>query len=599
MSRGTHLGHRLQDRRRRRRPAPARGHPDGPAPAPGGRPRPVPDAARRAGHHRAARADHPERPRGRRARPAPHRHPRDCASRGAGPRRAPRRPERRPLLPRIGHPARRRAAQGAAEPQDRLPRRAARRPAGRRRPRARPRRGDPRAGARGGPRVTVALRRSVASLSVPNYRRYFTGQVVSLSGNWMQTVAEMWLIVRLTENGIAVGLTAALQFLPILLFGAYGGLLADRFPKRKVLMTTQAMMALPALALWALAASGHVEAWMVFALVFARGAVNALDNPTRQSFVIEMVGGSRVVNAVSLNSVLVHSARIAGPALAGVVIATAGVAPCFLVNALSFGAMIVALWRMDPRALSPAKTQPRAPGQVRAALRYVRRTPALAVPLALMAAVSTLALNFQVLLPLVARFTFHGTASTYAALTSAMAVGAVIGALVAGWRSSVTPRLMVLAATAFGVATLLAAVAPALGLMLLLLPLVGAASVTFTAGVNSGLQLAVAPEMRGRVMALYSVVFLGSTPIGGPLSGWLAEATDPRWALAAGGVATLVAAVAARWAFIRAARRAAPAVPARDEHRVEQAHEAGRVRGRAGRAGTPSAPAGRSSRWRG
>jgi MFS family permease len=418
--------------------------------------------------------------------------------------------------------------------------------------------------------VTVALRRSLASLSVPNYRRYFAGQVVSLSGNWMQTVAEMWLIVRLTESGIAVGLTAALQFLPILLFGAYGGLLADRFPKRRVLMTTQAMMALPALALWALASSGHVEAWMVFALVFARGAVNAVDNPTRQSFVIEMVGGSRVVNAVSLNSVLVHSARIAGPALAGVVIATAGVAPCFLVNALSFGAMLVALWRMDPRALSPAKTQPRAPGQVRAALRYVRRTPVLAVPLALMAAVSTLALNFQVLLPLVARFTFHGTASTYAALTSAMAVGAVLGALASGARGSSTPALMVGSAAAFGAASLLAALAPSLPVMLAVLPLVGASSVTFAAAVNSGLQLAVSPDMRGRVMALYSVVFLGSTPIGGPLSGWLAQAGSPRWALAAGAIAALASAAGARIAFAHGTEHPAVAPAPQPVERVRE-----------------------------
>src|SRR3954451_1602705 len=290
MSSGTHVRHRFPDRRRRCRQAPPRGHPNGSAPAPGGRARLVPDAARRAGHHRAPRGAHPQRPRRRRARPAPDRHPRGHAPRGAGPRRAPRRPTRRPFLLRLRHAARRRPAQGAAQPQDRLPRRATRRPPGRRRPGARPCRGDPRAGARGGPRVTVALRRSVASLSVPNYRRYFAGQVVSLSGDWMQTVAEMWLIVRLTESGIAVGLTAALQFLPILVFGAYGGLLADRFPKRKLLMATQPLMALPALTLFALASSGHVEAWMVFALVFARGAVNALDNPTRQSFVIEMVG---------------------------------------------------------------------------------------------------------------------------------------------------------------------------------------------------------------------------------------------------------------------------------------------------------------------
>src|SRR5204862_3208309 len=204
----------------------------------------------------------------------------------------------------------------------------------------RPGRRDPRGSPGGRAPVSAALRRSFTSLSVPNYRRYFTGQLVSLTGNWMQIVAEMWLILSLTGSGLAVGVTSALQFLPFLLFGAWGGLLADRLPKRSLLTVTQTLMALPALALWALTAVGVVAPWMVFALVFTRGAINSVDNPTRQSFAIEMVGSERVVNAVSLNSVLIHSARIIGPAGAGIVIATLGVGPCFLVNALSFVAMI-------------------------------------------------------------------------------------------------------------------------------------------------------------------------------------------------------------------------------------------------------------------
>ena len=225
--------------------------------------------------------------------------------------------------------------------------------------------------------VSAALRRSFTSLAVPNYRRYFAGQIVSLSGNWMQMVAEMWLILALTGSGVAVGVTSALQFLPMLLFGAWGGLLADRFPKRSLLIVTQTLMAIPALALWALTAAGVVAPWMVFALVFVRGAVNSVDNPTRQSFVIEMVGADRVVNAVSLNSVLIHSARILGPAGAGILIATLGVAPCFLVNALSFAAMIVALRRMEPARAPPPRPGRRAASaaRVRAALRYVRREP--------------------------------------------------------------------------------------------------------------------------------------------------------------------------------------------------------------------------------
>src|SRR5262245_38803477 len=213
----------------------------------------------------------------------------------------------------------------------------------------------------------------------------------------MQNVAEMWLVVQLTGSGVSVGLTAGLQFLPILLFGAWGGLLADRLRKRRLLMITQSLMAIPALTLWALTAGGHVEIWMVYALVFARGAVNAIDNPARQSFVIEMVGSDRVVNAVALNSVIVHTARILGPAAAGGVIALFGVDLCFLVNALSFGAMLLALKAMDPERLHTPPVADRARGQLRSALRYVARTPTLLIPLAMMAVVGTLSFNFQIL----------------------------------------------------------------------------------------------------------------------------------------------------------------------------------------------------------
>jgi MFS family permease len=412
--------------------------------------------------------------------------------------------------------------------------------------------------------VTAALRRSFGSLSVPNYRRYFAGQVVSISGNWMQTVAEVWLILKLTGSGTAVGLAAALQFLPILLAGAWGGLLADRVPKRLLLSATQVLNLAPVLAMWALTASGVVEAWMVLGLIFVRGAVNAIDNPARQSFVVEMVGAERVVNAVSLNSVLVHTARILGPAAAGLVIALFGVAPCFLLNAVTFLVMLVALRRMDPAELEPAPRAARAPGQLRSALRHVAATPALRIPLAMMAVVGMLSFNFQVLLPLLAKFTWHGSASAYAALTAAMGAGSIAGALAAGARGRVSPRILTGASAGFGVATLLAAAAPSFELQLLALVPLGAMSVTFAAGINSALQLAVEPELRGRVMALYSVVFVGSTPIGGPVSGWLAEQAGPRAGLVLGGAAALVAAVVARGAFENAGLTAGsePAGPA-------------------------------------
>ena len=394
--------------------------------------------------------------------------------------------------------------------------------------------------------MTAALRRSVDSLSVPNYRRYFAGQIVSLSGNWMQMVAEIWLVLSLTGSGVAVGMTTALQFLPILLFGAWGGLLADRFSKRRLLIVTQALMALPALVLFAVTASGAVEVWMVFALVTVRGTINAVDNPTRQSFAIEMVGPERVVNAVSLNSVLIHSARLFGPALAGILIATVGVAPCFAINALSFAGMILALWLMEPAQLKAPPPAPRERGAIRAALRYVRRTPELAVPLALMALVGTFGLNFQVILPLLAQFSFAGGASAYATLVAAMGAGSVLGALATGAHGRTDARLIAGAALAFGSLALLAAAMPSLVLEVPVVALLGASAVTFAAAINSSLQLSVEPEMRGRVMALYSVVFLGSTPIGAPLAGWLAEAYDPRAALVLAALSGLAAAWIAR-----------------------------------------------------
>jgi len=267
--------------------------------------------------------------------------------------------------------------------------------------------------------------------------------------------------------------------------------------------------------------------------------------------VIEMVGPDRLVNAVSLNSVIIEVARIIGPAMAGILIATVGVVPCFALNALTFVAMILALWRMDPSRLDAAPPAEHEPGAIRAGLRYVLRTPELMVPLALMALVGTLGFNFQVVLPLLAKFSFESGAMTYATLVSAMAVGSIVGALVNGHRGRTGPTLIAGGALAFGVAALLSAAMPNLAFEVPALMLLGAASVTFAATINSTLQLAVSPEMRGRVMALYSVVFLGSTPIGGPLAGWLAQSYDPRVALLLAAGSGLTAAWVARISFRR------------------------------------------------
>jgi MFS family permease len=401
--------------------------------------------------------------------------------------------------------------------------------------------------------VSGALRRATRSFSIPNFRRYFAGQLVSLSGTWLQTVAETWLVLQLTHSGVAVGVAAALQFAPMLLAGAWGGLIADRLPKRRLLLATQTAMAVPALALFALTVSGAIELWTLYALIFARGAINAIDHPARQAFVVELVGAERLVNAVSLNGALINSARTIGPALAGVLIATVGVAACFAVNALSFAAMIAALRGMDRGALRPSPRAARAPGQLRGALRYVRATPELRIPLALMALVGTFTFNFQVLLPLLAIFSFHGGAGVYAAFTTAMGLGAIAGAIANGARTRVPPAVLAGAAVVFGALTLALAATPSVVAAVAALVLVGAASVAFAASVNSALQLAVAPAMRGRVMALYSIVFLGSTPIGAPLMGWLAGAAGPRAALALGGLVAIGAGLAAHTAFARAA----------------------------------------------
>jgi MFS family permease len=410
--------------------------------------------------------------------------------------------------------------------------------------------------------VTEALNRSFASLRIPNYRRYFWGQLVSISGNWMQTVAELWLILTLTGSGVAVGVTTALQFVPMLLVGAWGGVIADRLPKHRLLVATQSLHMVPPLALLALSVSGAATPAAVYGVVFARGVVNAVDYPTRQAFVMELVGPGRVVNAVSLNSMMVHSARIIGPALAGVLIATVGVEPCFALNAASFAFMALQLTRMDPAALEAAEPAPPQPRAVRAGLRYVRATPELWIPLGMMAIVGTLGFNFPTILPLLAKFTFDGGATAYAALLCAMGVGAVIGALSTGARGRITDGLLAGAAIGFGALALLAAGMPTIATELAVLAPLGAASVVLAASINSALQLASEPSMRGRVMALYSVVFLGSTPIGGPLTGWLAESVDPRAALVMAGLGALLAGALARIAFERvAAGSAQPAAP--------------------------------------
>jgi len=385
-------------------------------------------------------------------------------------------------------------------------------------------------------------RETFASLRNPNYRTFFTGQAVSLIGTWMQSIAQSWLVLELTGSGTALGLVVALQTLPILLLGPYGGVVADRLDKRRLMMGLQSMMGVLALVLGTLTITGEVRLWHVYVLALLLGLNNCFENPARQSFVLEMVGPKDLRNAVSLNSVLVNSARAVGPAIAGIIIATGGLGVCFLLNALSFIAVVTSLWRLDVSRLQPSVPTGRARGQLREGFVYVRRTPVLAIPLLMMGLVGCLAYEFQVVLPVLADRTFHGDARTYGFMTGAMGVGAVIGGLYVAARGTTGLRSLVRSTAIFGVVIAGAALAPNFALELVAMALVGAASVAVLSMGNSILQLEAAPHMRGRVMALWAVAFLGSTPIGGPIAGAVSEQFGGRAGLLLGAAACLVAA---------------------------------------------------------
>ena len=380
-----------------------------------------------------------------------------------------------------------------------------------------------------------------SSLRIRNYRLYFVGQIISNCGTWMQSIAQAWLVLKLTNSGTALGLVVALQSLPVLVLGPWGGVLADRFSKRKLLIITQLTFGILALVLGTLVATGVVRLWMVAALAFCFGLVNVIDNPTRQSFVVEMVGESELKNAVTLFSSLVNLSRIIGPTIAGILIATIGLAPCFFVNGLSYGAVVIMLLVMRASELHPAIRLARASGQVIAGLRYVWSTPVLRDVLVIMAIIGTLTYEFQVSLPMIAEFTFNGTASSYAALSASLGVGAVVGGLITASRKATSFQAVVLAALLFGATVLAASLMPTLGLTAAALMVVGFCSITFSAMGNTVLQLTSTPQMRGRVMSLWAIAFLGSTTIGGPIIGFIGQHVGPRWALATGGLAALVA----------------------------------------------------------
>ncbi len=390
--------------------------------------------------------------------------------------------------------------------------------------------------------VTALATRTFAAMRFRNYRLYLGSQIVSFSGSWMQALAQSWLVLQLTGSGTALGTVVACQFIPTLLLSPYGGMVADRVDKRKLIMATQATAGFLALVLGVVTISGAVELWMVYVIAAGFGTVTAIDNPARQTFVMEMVGPNHLSNAVTLNSVAVNAARIIGPAIGGVLIATLGVGQCFIVNAVSYLAVIVALQLVRRNELHPTVRAPRAPRQLREGFRYAWNQPTLRTTLVMLLLVGTFTFEFTVTLPLLTDTTFGAGAGGLAALSALMGFGAVVGGLVVAATGAPTLRRLVATAALFGAAMMVLAAAPTMTAAYVTMPFVGAASISMIALSNATLQLNSDPVLRGRVMALFAMALIGSSPIGGPIIGVIGEHVSPRAALATGGIAAFVAA---------------------------------------------------------
>lgn len=388
-----------------------------------------------------------------------------------------------------------------------------------------------------------------ASLAVPNYRQYWVAGIVSNTGTWMQRTAQDWLVLTaLTDHsGTALGLVTAAQFLPALLLSPWTGLVADRFPKRAVLVVTQTFSGLFALVLGVLVLTDTVQLWHVYLLAFALGMSSAFEAPARQTFVTELVPAEQIGNAVGLNSASFNAGRLIGPGVAGLLIAALGTGPVFFVNAASFAATITAVLTMRRSGLNPSPRVPRGKGQIRDGLAYVRGRSDLVVVLVVIGVVGMFGLNFQLTTALMATEVFHKGAGEYGLLGSIMAIGSLGGALIAARRSNPTLRLVIGATTVFGVAAVAASVMPSYTAFAIALVPVGLSALTLMTAANATIQTTTTPVMRGRVMALYMAIFLGGTPIGSPMIGWIGEAFGARWSIAIGGVAALVVAALAGW----------------------------------------------------
>jgi MFS family permease len=405
--------------------------------------------------------------------------------------------------------------------------------------------------------VSRAPWQTFRALANRNYRRYASGALVSNTGTWMQRVGQDWLVLQLSGgSGAALGITTGLQFLPMLLLSPYAGFIADRYPKQRVLLATQLSMAIPAAVLGVLAVTGVAQTWHVYVLALLFGVGTAFDAPARQSFVVEMVGPDDLANAVGLNSASFNLGRVLGPALAGGLIALLGSGPeatgwVILLNAASYLAVIASLRALDESRLHPSEPARRGTGAIREGLRYVRGRPDLMMILAIVFFVGTFGLNFQLTTALMATEVFDKGAGAYGLLGSIMAVGSLAGSLVAARRAQPRARLVVVAAVAFCAAEIVAGLMPTYLTFALWLPLVGVTALTVITAANATIQLTVAPEMRGRVASLYLMIFLGGTPVGAPVVGWVGEEFGARWTLVGGGAVALIGTVAAVIVFLR------------------------------------------------
>ncbi|MEU8250781.1 MFS transporter [Nonomuraea sp. NPDC048916] len=376
------------------------------------------------------------------------------------------------------------------------------------------------------------------SLRIRNYRMFAAGGAVSNVGTWLQRTAQDWLVLELTHgSAAALGTATALQFLPMLLFGMFGGVLADRYPKRPILIGAQSLMAVLALTIGVLTMTGAAQVWHVYVMAFTLGLISCVEVPTRQAFVVEMVGRKDLSNAIALNSSIFNLARVVGPAIAGVLIyALGGTGPIFLVNALTFAAVISSLIFMRKSELHPVTPVPRAKGQLREGLRYVLRREELLMPILLVAFVSMFSQAFSMSIALMAREVFRAGASSFGMASTMFAVGALGGALLAARRARPSRRMLVAGAIGFGVFQIASGLAPFYPVYLLLLIPTGIALITFNTSANASVQLATSPDMRGRVMGIFMLVFTGGAPIGAPLIGWLSELGGPRAGVMLSGV---------------------------------------------------------------